>query len=95
MHLLAYVRECKEAVYTKEELKDAEFFIADSKDSIISDKIELDTNDGVEVLPWTLNAYIAISNMKYSGKASLRKGKIISHCTVTGEELENRVIIFY
>lgn len=69
--------KCIEAVYSTEETQDAEFFIADSRGSIISETIELDSEDGVEELPWTLMRYISISNVKYPSKARfycLRKG---------------------
>ena len=75
------LEKCIQAVFSsEEELGDAQFFIADSRSSIISDKIELDTIDGVEELPWTLKRYMAVSNMKYPSKARfycLRKGKDI------------------
>lgn len=75
------LEKCKEALYSSEELNDAaEYYLADSRGSIISDKIVLDSNDGVEELQWTLSSYISVSNMKYPSKARfycLRKGSRI------------------
>ena len=71
------LEKCR-VVYTDEELKDAEIYIADSRGARICNKLVLDS-DGKEVeVDWTLSKYISLSNMKYPSKARfycVRKGK--------------------
>lgn len=77
------LEKCKE-VYSEEEQKSAEFYVADSRGIPIwnSDTIKINVDDGTEELEWTLSRYIKISNIKYPSKARfycVRRGLLVNY----------------
>lgn len=71
------LEKCK-SIYSDEELKGAEFYIADSRGAAICSTIQLDSDGNDKEVTWTLSRYMSLSNMKFPSKARfycVRKGK--------------------
>jgi hypothetical protein len=65
--------KCKEAVWGAEAGKDYEYFLADGSGTTLdTNSFSIDHPNGVkETLPWTLNNYLRVSNIKYPSRLRL------------------------
>ena len=81
------LKKCVQEIYTEEEQKDNDFYIADSRGITIwnGDRIEVDiegSGERARECEWTLDKFIKLSNAKYPSKAKFycvkkAKGTII------------------
>ena len=82
------LKKCVQEIYTEEEQKDNDFYIADSRGIAIwnGDRIEVDiegSGERARECEWTLDKFIKLSNAKYPSKARFycvkkTKGTIIT-----------------